>query len=348
MALQFHAFCFYNPAALELLWQIQKYCFMKKAFTFALALLAAASAWAYDFKSGDLYYNITDETAKTVEVTYEQYNSSNNYSYLPSTIAIPATVTYNNIQYNITDIGASAFSNCDVLNKITIPTGVTSIGEKAFAHCDVLTQVNIPNTVTSIGNYAFSSCDALRQINIPSSVTIIGNWGFSSCSTLTQITIPNNVTNIGYGAFFWCDALAQIIIGNSVKTIEDRAFYDCSALTEITVLAIVPPTVKGDAFYNISRNIPVYVPAEALESYKTADVWSEFNLHAMPATDLQTPSMPESISVYGGMLHNPQQLRVSIYDMQGRMVYSGTATTVSQPAGVYVLRCAGASGKVLF
>ena len=58
--------------------------------------------------------------------------------------------------------------------------------------------------------------------------------------------------------------------------------------------------------------------------------------------------MPESIRVYGGTLHNPQQLPVSLYDMQGRMVYSGTAATVSQPAGVYVVRCAGASGKVLF
>ena len=34
--------------------------------------------------------------------------------------------------------------------------------------------------------------------------------------------------------------------------------------------------------------------------------------------------------------------------MQGRQVYSGNDNTVSQPAGVYVLRCNGASGKVLF
>ena len=34
--------------------------------------------------------------------------------------------------------------------------------------------------------------------------------------------------------------------------------------------------------------------------------------------------------------------------MQGRQVYSGTDATLSQPAGVYVVRCNGASGKVLF
>jgi hypothetical protein len=34
-----------------------------------VALLAITSLWAYDFQSGDLYYNITSET--TAEVTYE-------------------------------------------------------------------------------------------------------------------------------------------------------------------------------------------------------------------------------------------------------------------------------------
>ena len=110
----------------------------------------------------------------------------------------------------------------------------------------------------------------------------------------------------------------------------------------------MPPTVGGHAFDGVSREIPVYVPAEALEDYHAAAVWREYvNLQAMKSA-LQTPSMPESIRVYGGLLHNPQGLPVSIYDMQGRMVYSGTAATVSQPAGVYVVLCAGASRKVLF
>ena len=33
------------------------------------ALLATTTLYAYDFKSGDLYYNITSDT--TVEVTYQ-------------------------------------------------------------------------------------------------------------------------------------------------------------------------------------------------------------------------------------------------------------------------------------
>ncbi len=259
-----------------------------------------------------------------------------------------SALTQVNIPDGATSIGNSAFSGCSALTKITIHDGVTSIGGSAFSRCSALTEITIPKNVTNIGNSAFSGCSALTKITIPDGVTSIEYQTFMDCSALTEITIPNSVTNFGFSAFANCSALTEITIPESMESIGDWAFFDCSALTEITILATVPPTVGADAFYNVSRSIPVYVPAEALSTYWVADVWKEFiNLQAIQ-TDLHTPSMPESISVYDGMLHNPQQLPVSIYDMQGRMVYSGTAATVSQPAGVYVVRCAGASGKVLF
>ena len=54
-------------------------------------LLTALSAQAYDFQSGDLYYEITSDS--TVEVTYQEISSTTNYPGL-STIIIPETVTY--------------------------------------------------------------------------------------------------------------------------------------------------------------------------------------------------------------------------------------------------------------
>ena len=278
------------------------------------------------------------------------------------------------IPESVTSIGSSAFSYCSALTQVIIPESVTSIGNSAFYNCSALTQVtwnvincadfsysnspfyNSPNITTftfgeqveHIPAYLCYGMGKLTQVTIPNSVTSIGDDAFQNCSALTQVTIGNGVTSIGDLAFYNCSALTQVTIPNSVTSIGHYAFYGCSALAEMTVLATVPPTVGGDAFYNVSRSIPVYVPAEALEDYQAAAVWKEFNLQAMPANALQTPSMPESIRVYGGLLHNPQQLPVSLYDMQGRMVYSGTAATVSQPAGVYVVRCAGASSKVLF
>ena len=209
---------------------------MKKSlFTFALALLTTAGAWAYDFKAGDLYYNITDEAARTVEVTYEEWDSSSNYNSLSTTVTIPETVSYNGTTYSVTSIGNSAFSDCSALTQVTIPNSVTSIGNSAFSDCSALTQVNIPDGVTSIGYWAFYSCSALTQVNIPNSVTSIGDQAFSYCSALTQVNIPESVTSIGSGAFSSCSALTQVAIPNSVTSIGNSAFSYCSALTAINV-----------------------------------------------------------------------------------------------------------------
>ena len=178
---------------------------MKKAFTFALALLAAASAWAYDFKSGDLYYNITDEAAKTVEVTYEYEFDPSNYSSLPGVVTIPETVSYNDTEYS-----------------------VTSIGNDAFAYCSAITQIVISERVVNIGNFAFSYCVALKQVAIPNKMTNIGTGAFFYCFTLTDINIPNDVTNIGESAFNGCIALTQINVGNEnpVYCSEDGVLFN--------------------------------------------------------------------------------------------------------------------------
>ena len=188
-----------------------------------VALLATTTLWAYDFQSGDLYYNITSET--TVEVTYQYKTSSNNYAGL-TTATIPETVTYNATTYSVTSIGYSAFQNCSSLASIAIPEGVTSIGSYAFGSCSSLTSITIPNSVTSIGNSAFSYCTSLTSVTIPNSVTSIGSYAFRNCYSLTSVTIPNSVTSIGSYAFYECSSLTSITIPNSVTSIGGSAFAE--------------------------------------------------------------------------------------------------------------------------
>ena len=96
-------------------------------------------------------------------------------------VIIPSEITYNDVVCSVTNIGESAFDNCDGLTSITIPNSVTSIGNDAFKHCTGLKSVVIGNSVTSIGNYAFRYCTGLTSITIPNSVTSIGNSAFYNC-----------------------------------------------------------------------------------------------------------------------------------------------------------------------
>ena len=146
------------------------------------AILCCISASAHDFAVDGIYYNVTSEADKTVEVTFkgEAWNSySKEYS---GSIIIPESVTYNGATYSVTRIGSSAFHSCSGLTSVVIPNSVTSIGDY----------------------YTFLGCSGLTSVVIPNSVTNIGNQTFAHCSGLTSVEIPNSVTSIGFGAFVGC------------------------------------------------------------------------------------------------------------------------------------------------
>ena len=245
---------------------------MKKIFTLFLALVATTALWAEYFEVDGIYYNILTDKTNEVEVTFISSD------YMVS-VTIPETVTYYGIIYSVTSIGESAFGHCSSLTSITIPNSVTSIGDEAFAGCSGLTSIEIPNSVTSIGERAFSGCSGLTSITIPNSVTSIGSWAFEGCSGLTSITIPNSVTTIEYGAFYGCSGLTSITIPNSVTSIGGYAFSGCSGLAIITCGNVNPPTLERDVFFRLNQSkIILYVPIEAVDTYKSIPVWQDFDI----------------------------------------------------------------------
>jgi hypothetical protein len=170
-------------------------------------------------------------------------------------------------------------------NNTIIPNSVTSILYYAFSGCSNLASATLGNSVTNIGSYAFYNCSSLKSIIIPNSVTIIGDFAFRGCSGLATVSIGNSVVNIGQAAFSSCSVLTSVNIGNSVNNIARLAFEGCSGLTSITCYASTPPNCDVYCFRDVNKTIPIYVPANSIEEYKSANEWKDFtNIQAIPTT----------------------------------------------------------------
>ena len=166
-----------------------------------------------------------------------------------------------------------------------------------YYNCTNLTSVSIPNSVTSIGIFAFERCLGLTSVTIPNSVTCIENGTFSGCSSLASVTIPNSVMRIEDWVFNNCSDLISITIPNSVKNIGERAFSDCLSLTSITCESSTPPRCIYNCFYNVDKSIPVYVPANSVDTYKKYEsgVWRDFtNIQAIPVITTLTYALKDN------------------------------------------------------
>lgn len=62
------------------------------------------------------------------------------------------------VREGVTTIMYSAFSDCTIMNSVTLPETVCKIGSCAFKGCAELTTINLPDNITSIGQEAFAGC----------------------------------------------------------------------------------------------------------------------------------------------------------------------------------------------
>ena len=219
-------------------------------------------------------------------------------------------VTFNELQYftGLTEIFHNAFEDCTNLASVTLPAGITLIDNYAFSGCEKLTNISIPEGVITIEAYAFSY-SGLESIDIPASVETIGVWAFAACNNLQSINVnpynghytsngncnvivetatntlmagcPNSsvyegIKSIKTGAFAHMTGVTTMELPSTLESIESRAFYFCTNLAEITCQAVTPPNCGSEAFFQVNKDIPVYVPCGSNAAYQEATGWSEF------------------------------------------------------------------------
>ena len=123
-------------------------------------------------------------------------------------------------------------------------------------------------------------------------VEFIPEYAFDSINgnklTMANIEIPKTVTSIGKGSFANSSMLETLTIGEGVTYIGRAAFNNCPNLTIVKVLGTTPAAMEYDTSYQIKGGQfgvigeddfvleKIIVPKGCGDTYKTADVWSEY------------------------------------------------------------------------
>ncbi len=231
------------------------------------------------------------------------------------------------------------FRQCTSLETILIPASVEQIGSEVFAESGI-TEINvaegnkfyssidgvlysdngetlfaypvgrttpdysIPTGVTKIGDSAFFG-SLIESVTISSSVRLIDNRAFARCNNLTFINLEEGVEEIGYLGFYNLPLLTTITLPSTVNTIQEKAFGRCPALMSIQSLNPEPPVCTNEEIfdYDAYTNVALNVPEEAVEAYKTAEVWSNFeNITGISGiADINADNASETWYTIGGV-----------------------------------------------
>ena len=102
--------------------------------------------------------------------------------------------------------------------------------------------------------------------------------------------------------------LDSVTISASVVSIGDGAFSNCDGIGTVYSLATVPPTTTPHCFTGSYDTAILYIPAGALETYRSAMGWENFtNIVEMPVTGIDD-------------VNGESKNMGTVYDLSGREV----------------------------
>ena len=226
--------------------------------------------------------------------------STVNFDYIVVTTNEDNTTTTTLVaKSKLTELGESAFYNCNGLRRISVPNGVSVIRERTFYNCYQLANVEFDvslSAVRTIETQAFYGCTSLGgtvDLNNPSLVTLV---------------LPNKLEVIRERAFANCSSLLGVQLNYNVAVIENYAFYGCLRLAKIDIYSATPATISDNTFFrgtdegsvNPYYNLRIYVRhsvgGTVLDNYKKSGNWALYRDLIHENNDIPTLKFRREVS----------------------------------------------------
>lgn len=222
----------------------------------------------HDSELGTPYAVVTGNTIEEGEETHKL------------NILIPSSITYNEIEYSVTEIAEKAFFSCYRLDSITIPETVTLLGNSAFEDCMELTSVKLPESIRVIPKMAFEECVSLKEIMLPLSVREIHRSAFAATG-LTSIVLPDSITSIEASAFTYCPYLSEVVYKAAEPITAESDIFDETTYNKATLIVAdgTLEKIKETTPWNLFANIKEENAGEATEPIEMTQGQIKYTLY---------------------------------------------------------------------
>lgn len=238
----------------------------KKILPLILALLVSITGKAYDFASGDLLYNITDQEKHEVEVTFLE-DGEGNVAYVSGDITIPGKIVKDGVVYTVTGIGERAFNHCKNLTSVKITDNVKRIKDSAFGGCYGLTSFDLMSVEVLEGS-PFEST-GLTSLVIPSSMKEIGGGAFWFCESLKKVVFEEGVTWMWVNVFAECPNLEEVVFPSTLERLYQNCLGGCPNLKKVTIPLADPGCSYTEVFSreDVDYSCFITVPKGSAKNY---------------------------------------------------------------------------------
>lgn len=179
---------------------------------------------------------------------------------------------------SVVELNGSGVLTSGIMSPYLSTVVIVETGAKCSGFAGALFRGTAPNletvilskNITEISDRCFNGCRKLKTINTEN-ILSYGAEAFMACGQLSSITFAEGVTSLP-SQLFRGTALKNPVIPSTVTSIGDGVFRILTSNTTATCLPTTPPTLANtNAFGSVTK---IYVPAESVEAYKTASVWS--------------------------------------------------------------------------
>lgn len=200
-------------------------------------------------------------------VSLEEETNSVNYPnvyFVDITIESGMTVTLED--GSILDSGVHTIS---MTKTHSVPFGITN-GKEHVKEVDLFVYIS---------DIQYVSCDGftnLKKIYLQNMVSKIPYRMFNNCINLRKVINTKNISVIESNAFANCINLDSFTFSDEILIVQSDAFNNCPKLKNITFTSDKPKNV----FIEILQQIPsvqnIYVPKDAVQTYKTTQAWRSY------------------------------------------------------------------------